>query len=86
MSLSPLAVWSIVVRFGIAKSLDRGNVGKASGTRTPSREITMAPLMKSWAKAMGLWGFSLYLEARKDRTIKAMPPTKIHGNHAGIIE
>jgi hypothetical protein len=64
----------------------RGKLGNASGTRTPSKDTTMAPLMKSWAKAMGLWGFELYFEATKDRSIKSRPPTKIQGNHAGIIE
>jgi hypothetical protein len=42
--------------------------------------------MKSWANAIGLCSFSWYLEAMKERIINAMPPTKIQGNHAGIIE
>jgi hypothetical protein len=87
ISLSPFAVWIIEVRFGIARLLvARGNAGKASGTRTPRREITMAPLIKSWANAIGLCGFTLYLEARKDRSIKANPPKKIQGNQACILD
>jgi hypothetical protein len=72
---------------GIAKSLDEiGKAGKASGARTPSSVTTTAPLIKSWANAIGLCSFSLYFEARKERTIKARPPIKIQGNQAGIIQ
>ena len=87
ISLSPLAVCSIFVRLGTEMSLlDTGKAGKESGTRVPRSETTTAPPMKSWANAIGLCSFSWYLEAMKDRIINAMPPTKIQGNHAGIIE
>ena len=49
------AVAIMFVKLGRAMSDEvRGKVGKASGMITPSREIRMAPLMKSWAKATGL--------------------------------
>ena len=53
------AVAIIFVKLGRAMSEElRGKIGKASGIITPSREIRMAPLMKSWAKAIGLCCFS----------------------------
>lgn len=53
------AVSIIFEKLGMVMSeLVRGKAGKASGTMTPSREMRMAPLTKSWAKVMGLCCFS----------------------------
>jgi hypothetical protein len=64
---------------------DTGKEGNTSGAKMPSRVTTIPPLRKSCANARLVCCLPLYFDATKLRSIKARPPTTIHGNQVGII-
>lgn len=69
----------------VVEGTERGKEGKRSGTKMPSRVTTIPPLRKSCANTRLVCCLPLYLAAMKLKTMKARPPTRIHGNQEGII-